>query len=145
MHSMSYAASRFDIEVTYVSPPDMTLGDDLKRELDQRNLRYRELEHIEQAIADADVVYIEPVVQADYTQSRVERAEDTGRTADNFRVTRELMRKAKSDCMVFHSLPRMDELPVDVDDTRHAYYWLEAYNAVVTKMALLALVLGAVE
>ena len=145
MHSMSYAASRFDIEVSYVSPPDMTLGDGLRKELDERNLRYRELEHIEQAVADADVIYMEPVVQADYTQSRVERGEDVSRTPDNYRVTRDLLRKAKADCMVFHSLPRMDELPEDVDDTRHAYYWLEAYNAVVTKMALLALVLGAVE
>jgi aspartate carbamoyltransferase catalytic subunit len=145
MHSMSYAASRFDINVSYVSPPDMTLGDGLKSELDERNLRYRELEHIEQAIADADVIYMEPVVQADYTQSRVERGEGVSHTPNNYRVTRELLRKAKSDCMVFHSLPRMDELPEDVDDTRHAFYWLEAYNAVVTKMALLALVLGAVE
>ena len=123
----------------------MSLDDDFKKELDERNLRYRELEHIEQAIADADMIYMEPVVQPDYTQSRVERGDDLGRTADNYKVTAELMRKAKSDCMVFHSLPRMDELSVDVDATRHAFYWLEAFNAVVTKMALLALVLGAME
>ncbi|MGQ0670122.1 MAG: aspartate carbamoyltransferase [Actinomycetota bacterium] len=145
MHSMSYAAAQFDIEISYVSPPDMSLDDDFKKELDERNLRYRELEHIEQAIADADMIYMEPVVQPDYTQSRVERGDDLGRTADNYKVTAELMRKAKSDCMVFHSLPRMDELSVDVDATRHAFYWLEAFNAVVTKMALLALVLGAME
>ena len=47
--------------------------------------------------------------------------------------------------MILHSLPRMDELPSDVDDTRHARYWLEAFNGVVMRMALLALVLGAVE
>jgi aspartate carbamoyltransferase catalytic subunit len=145
MHSMSYAASQFAIEITYVAPPDMGLPDDVKKELDERNLVYREVEHIEQAIADADMVYMEPVVQADYTQSRVERAEGVGQTADNYKVTAQLLRKAKSDCMVFHSLPRMDELSEDVDRTRHAYYWLEAFNAVVTKMALLALVLGAME
>jgi len=39
----------------------------------------------------------------------------------------------------------MDELPADVDDTRHARYWFEAFNGVVMRMALLALVLGAVE
>jgi aspartate carbamoyltransferase catalytic subunit len=39
----------------------------------------------------------------------------------------------------------MDELPVDVDETRHARYWTEAFNGVVMRMALLALVLGAVE
>jgi aspartate carbamoyltransferase catalytic subunit len=39
----------------------------------------------------------------------------------------------------------MDELPPEVDSTRHARYWFEAYNGVVMRMALLGLVLGAVE
>ena len=39
----------------------------------------------------------------------------------------------------------MDELPADVDETRFARYWQEAFNGVVVRMALLALVLGAVE
>ncbi len=103
------------------------------------------MEHIEEAVADADMIYIEPVVQPDYTKARDERSGDVGRTADNYKVTMDLMRKAKSDCMVFHSLPRMDELETAVDSSRHAYYWTEAYMAVVTKMALLALVLGAIE
>jgi aspartate carbamoyltransferase catalytic subunit len=145
MHSMSYAMIQFDIFATYVCPPDMTLPDAIKRDIDERGLRYREVEHIEQAIADADMIYIEPVVQPDYTKSRDDRAAEVGRTPDNYRVTPELMRKAKPDCMVFHSLPRMDELDPRVDATRHAYYWQEAFNAVVTKMALLALVLGAME
>ena len=51
----------------------------------------------------------------------------------------------KSNAIVLHSLPRMDELPEDVDDTRHARYWTEAFNGVVMRMALLSLVLGAVE
>ena len=32
-----------------------------------------------------------------------------------------------------------------VDDTRHQRYWVEAFNGVVMRMALLSLVLGAVE
>jgi aspartate carbamoyltransferase catalytic subunit len=39
----------------------------------------------------------------------------------------------------------MDELPTDVDETRHARYWQEAFNGVVLRMALLSLVLGAME
>jgi aspartate carbamoyltransferase catalytic subunit len=61
-------------------------------------------------------------------------------------VTRELLReRAKPGAIVLHSLPRMDELPEDVDATRHARYWQEAFNGVVMRMALLALVLGAME
>ena len=33
--------------------------------------------------------------------------------------------------IILHSLPRMDELPADVDDTRHQRYWVEAFNGVV--------------
>ena len=35
--------------------------------------------------------------------------------------------------------------PTDVDATRHARYWQEAYYGVVMRMALLSLVLGAME
>jgi aspartate carbamoyltransferase catalytic subunit len=53
--------------------------------------------------------------------------------------------KAKPDAILLHSLPRMDEVPLDVDITRWSRYWQEAANGVVMRMALLALVLGAME
>ncbi|HUT65363.1 MAG TPA: aspartate carbamoyltransferase [Spirochaetota bacterium] len=146
MHSIGYSLTKFDCEVTLISPPEMSPTEEWKKELEAKNLRFREVEHVEQAIGDADVIYMEPVVQADYTKSREERGKEVGTTPSNYRVTRELLRKkGKSDSIILHSLPRMDELPPDVDSTRHARYWEEAFNGVVLRMALLALVLGAME
>ena len=146
MHSILYAASQFDIEAFVVSPEEMSLLPEFKAELDERNVQYREFETVEKCIADADVIYMEPVVQADYTQARVEVTEHRGTTPEAYRVTRKLLRdKAKSDSIILHSLPRMDELPPDVDSTRHARYWVEAFSGVAMRMALLALVLGAAE
>jgi aspartate carbamoyltransferase catalytic subunit len=145
MHSISYAMSQFDIQATYIAPPEMSLMPEFKKELDELNLTYREVDHVSKAIADADVVYMEPVVQPDYTKSRDERKGDVGLTPANYQVTKALMRKAKPDSLILHSLPRMDELLEEVDDTRHARYWEEAFNGVVVRMALLALVLGAME
>jgi aspartate carbamoyltransferase catalytic subunit len=145
MHSISYAISQFDINAFYVSPPEMSLTDEFKKELVDLNLNFKEIEHVEQAIAEADVIYMEPVVQPDYTKARDERGAMVGLTPDNYKVTRELMRKAPQDSIILHSLPRMDELSVEVDDTRHQRYWVEAFNGVVVRMALLALVLGAME
>jgi aspartate carbamoyltransferase catalytic subunit len=72
--------------------------------------------------------------------------DDRGHTPAAYQVTRQLLRdKAKSDSIILHSLPRMDELPADVDSTRHARYWQEAFNGVVMRMALLSLVLGVME
>lgn len=145
MHSISYAMSQFDIEAFYVSPQDMSLTDEFKKELVDLNLNFNEIEHVEQAISEADVIYMEPVVQPDYTKSRDERQGEVGMTPANYKVTKELLRKGKPDSIILHSLPRMDELPIEVDDTRHARYWIEAFNGVVIRMALLALVLGAME
>jgi len=144
MHSILYAFSQFDIEAYVVSPPEMSLLDEFKGELDELSVRYTEAPSVADVIELADVIYMEPVVQPDYTKSRDERGETVGTTPEAYRVTRELLRdKGKSDSIVLHSLPRMDELPVDVDATRHARYWVEAFNGVVMRMALLALVLGA--
>jgi aspartate carbamoyltransferase catalytic subunit len=88
MHSLSYALTQFDTEVIYVSPPEMSLTDEFKAELDQKNLVYEVAEHV------GDV---------------------------------------------------MDELPPDVDSTRHARYWQEAFNGVALRMGMLALILGAIE
>jgi aspartate carbamoyltransferase catalytic subunit len=145
MHSISYAMTQFDIDAFYVSPPEMSLTDEFKGEITSLNLNFREIEHVEEAIGEVDVIYMEPVVQPDYTKSRDERTGDIGMTPANYKVTKDLLRKAKQDAIILHSLPRMDELPADVDDTRHARYWIEAYNGVVVRMALLALILGAME
>lgn len=146
MHSILYAMSQFDMEAFVVSPPEMSLLPEFKAELDGLNVRYREVATAEEVIGEADVVYMEPVVQPDYTKSRDERSGDVGLTPAAYKITRQLLRdKGKSSAIVLHSLPRMDELTTDVDVTRHARYWTEAFNGVVVRMALLALVLGAVE
>lgn len=146
MHSLAYALSQFDCKITFVAPPDMSLTDEFKAELKDYSLNFYEAEHVEQAIAEADVILVEPVVQPDYTKSRDERGKEVGLTPDNYKITRELLStKAKSDAILLHSLPRMDEIPPDVDITRWSRYWQEAFNGVVMRMALLALVLGKME
>ncbi|MCX6056023.1 MAG: aspartate carbamoyltransferase [Chloroflexi bacterium] len=145
MHSLGYALSQFDCPITFVAPPEMSLTDEFKAELRQFNVNFSEAEHVEQAIAKADVILVEPVVQPDYTKSRQEAGEH-GQTPANYKITRELLAtKAKSDAILLHSLPRMDEIPPDVDITRWSRYWQEAFNGVVMRMALLGLVLGKME
>jgi aspartate carbamoyltransferase catalytic subunit len=146
MHSISYALTQFDAQVIYVAPPAMSMTEEFKAELKNYNLRFKTAEHVADVIDEADVIYMEPIVQADYTKAREDTKSDKGLTPDNYRVTRELLeKKAKPSSIILHSLPRMDELPADVDITRHARYWQEAFNGVVLKMALLLLILGAEE
>jgi aspartate carbamoyltransferase catalytic subunit len=45
---------------------------------------------------------------------------------------------------VMHPLPRINEISTDVDDTLHALYFKQMRHGIYMRMALLALVLGAV-
>jgi aspartate carbamoyltransferase catalytic subunit len=146
MHSLAYGLTQFDCPITFVSPPELSLTDEFKADLEQYSLDFKEAEHVEQVISEADVILVEPVVQPDYTKSLDEREGEVDLTPANYKITRELLAtKAKSDAILLHSLPRMDEIPTDVDSTRWSRYWEEAFNGVVMRMGLLALVLGAYE
>ncbi|MBI9050076.1 MAG: aspartate carbamoyltransferase [Anaerolineaceae bacterium] len=146
MHSMAYALTQFDCEMISIAPPEMSLTEDFKKEIAEYNLNIRVEEHVADCIHEADVIYMEPVVQPDYTKARQEKTDQKGLTPDNYKVTRQLLNeKARSDSIILHSLPRQDELPADVDITKHSRYWEEAFNGVVMRMALLGLVLGEME
>ncbi len=145
MHSIAYALTQFDAEVIFCAPPELSMKPEFKEELTQYNLKFSEAPHVGDVIDQADVILVEPVIQPDYTKSRQEAGEH-GETPANYKITRDLLfNKAKSDSILLHSLPRMDEIPSDVDITKHSRYWQEAYNGVVMRMALLALVLGKME
>ena len=145
MHSIGYALSQFDAEMVILAPEEMSPTEDFLAELDTLGTTYRIVDHIDDVIAEADVIYMEPVVQPDYTISRDEVPDDYGKTPANYQITREVMKRAKGDSIILHSLPRMDELLEEVDNLKHARYWQEAYNGVVMRMTLLSLILGAME
>jgi aspartate carbamoyltransferase catalytic subunit len=146
MHSLAYGLTQFDCPITFVSPEHQRLTDEMKADLKNYSLDFKEVDHVEEAITQADVILVEPVIQPDYTKSRDERTGDVDLTPANYKISKELLtKKAKSNAILLHSLPRMDEIPADVDITKWSRYWQEAFNGVVMRMALLALVLGAME
>jgi aspartate carbamoyltransferase catalytic subunit len=146
MHSLGYALTQFDCPISFVAPPEMEMPDSYKEDYEAMSLDFDFADHVGDVIGDADVILVEPTIQPDYTKSRDERKGELPTTPENYKITRELLEtKAKPDAILLHSLPRMDEIPPDVDITRWSRYWQEGFNGVVMRMALLALVLGAVE
>ena len=146
MHSLGHALTQFDCPITFVAPPGMEMPEEYKDDFTRMGLDYDFADHVGDVIGEADVILVEPTVQPDYTKSRDERTGELPTTPDNYKITLDLLKnKAKSDAILLHSLPRMDELPTDVDISRWSRYWQEAYNGVVMRMALLALVLGKME
>jgi len=143
MHSLVYCLSNFKSRLIFVSPPELRFGEDVKKHLKAKRVEYEEFTNLEDVIEELDVMYV--------TRLNKEGAGSAYETLLKRypRITLDIVKKGKKDLIVMHDLPRTDELGLqisaDVDDTPHAKYFDEVEYGVAVRMALLALVLGAVE
>ena len=62
-----------------------------------------------------------------------------------YKIDLKTLKNAKKDMIILHPLPRVDEIAPEVDNSPQARYFSQVGNGVVVRMALLALVLGAVK
>jgi len=67
------------------------------------------------------------------------------KVAGSYRVTLESLKNAKEGMIILHPLPRVDEIAPEVDSTPHAKYFVQAFNGVPVRMAILTMVLGVIE
>jgi len=143
MHSLVYCLSNFKSRLIFVSPPELRFGEDVKKHLKAKRVEYEEFTNLEDVIEELDVMYV--------TRLNKEGAGSAYETLLKRypRITLDIVKKGKKDLIVMHDLPRTDELGLqisaDIDDTPHAKYFDEVEYGVAVRMALLALVLGAVE
>lgn len=54
-----------------------------------------------------------------------------------FILTKEKVEKMKSDSILMHPLPRIYEIPTDVDSLPQAHYFQQAKNGIPVRMALI--------
>ncbi|MFJ9662268.1 aspartate carbamoyltransferase [Streptomyces griseoflavus] len=144
MRSVLLALRHYDCRLLLFPGPGMTPDPVLIDEVSAGAARVERAASLAAAVRDADFVYMEPVVQPDYTVGRSAAPAHKPATPDAFRVDRALLENhAGPHLRVLHSLPRQDELCTDLDDTSFNGYWAEARNGVPVRMALLDLMLGA--
>lgn len=119
-----------------ISPPQLSLHDDVKEEIIREGIRFEELTDLRRVIANIDVLYV--------TRIQRERFPDPlefERVKGSYRVGPEMLSEAKRELIILHPLPRVDELDLSVDRTIHAKYFLQARNGVPVRMALLKMIL----
>ncbi|MEW9527055.1 hypothetical protein [Microbispora sp. NPDC049125] len=144
MRSLAFAATLFPMKITWVTRPEMAPAESFCREIRAAGAEFVQADSIESVIGTADVVYMEALRQPDHGASSSTRAAGADATPPEYRLTLDLLReKAKPDLIVLHSLPHLDELSEEIDDTPYARYWVEGFNGVVVRMGLLALIMGA--
>ncbi len=69
-------------------------------------------------------------------------ADEYQNSASKYILTPELVGRMKPDSIIMHPLPRVDEIPPEVDSAPQARYFEQAQNGLYIRMALLYLLLN---
>ena len=139
VHSLAYALSLYNIELYLISPESLRMRREVLRAI-QNKIRVTEDSNLEKVIPQIDVLYV--------TRIQKERFPDPAEYAKVkgvYKIDLKTLSTAKKDLIILHPLPRVDEIAAEVDNTSQARYFQQVWNGVVVRMALLALVLGAVK
>lgn len=134
VHSLIDALVRYTgIRFVLISPPELRVPDYIKEDvLNSRQIEYREVENLEDAMPELDILYMTRV-----QRERFFNEEDYIRMKDCYILDKAKMKLAKEDMFVLHPLPRVNEISVEVDEDPRAAYFKQVQYGVYVRMALI--------
>lgn len=134
VHSLIQELVRYpEIKFVLISPDELKLPEYVKTEiLDANNAPYTETTSLENALPELDVLYMTRV-----QRERFFNEEDYIRLKDTYILDMPKLAHAKSDLMILHPLPRVNEIATDVDNDPRATYFKQAKFGVYVRMALI--------
>ncbi|MBA4419761.1 MAG: aspartate carbamoyltransferase [Anaerolinea sp.] len=142
MHSLPLALAQYNTHVYFVSPKDQAMPQPWLAEFTKVGLSFEQRIDLEGILSDLDVIYLMGTKTPSYSEGRTEVMLERPQTPQPYIINREKINRAKKSIIVMHPLPRVDELPVDVDSMDAAFYFKQANNGVAVRMAILSLIFG---
>ena len=140
VHSLIAALSRYEgIKFVLVSPTELTVPDYIKHDIIEKNgIEYIETTDLEGVMPELDILYMTRV-----QKERFFNEQDYIRLKDSYILSQSKLNLAKSDCIVMHPLPRVNEITVEVDSDPRACYFKQVLYGKYIRMALIKMLLEA--
>ena len=123
------------IKFVFISPEELRMPDYIKAEIG--NNRFEETNSLERSIAQLDILYMTRI-----QKERFFSEEEYLRLKDSYILDNNIMKMAKSDMIVMHPLPRVNEIAEEVDQDDRAVYFQQAKYGMYIRMALISKILG---
>jgi len=139
VRSLCYLLSKYDdVQITFVAPPAVSMGADIKAHLTERRVPFIETEELDQVLPEVDVVYQTRIQKERFG----DRMDEYRRVSGVYVMDATTMAKMRPDAVLMHPLPRIDEIREEVDSDPRAAYFRQARNGLYIRMALLRMLLN---
>lgn len=124
-------------EIYLVAPSELELPEEYYQKMQEKNIKYIKTDNLDEAIKQCDVLYM--------TRIQKERFSDEAeynKLKGVYVLNNQKIADLKSDAVIMHPLPRIDEIAVEIDDDPRAIYFDQVESAVYVRMAFLLIVFG---
>ncbi|HEY8740673.1 MAG TPA: aspartate carbamoyltransferase [Candidatus Dormibacteraeota bacterium] len=139
VRSLSYLLSKFDdVHITFVAPPAVAMGADIKAHLDERGTPYEETVDLDSVLPEVDVVYQTRIQKERFA----DRMDEYRRVSGVYVMDGAALARMRPDAVLLHPLPRVGEIREEVDQDPRAAYFRQARNGLYIRMALLRMLLN---
>lgn len=134
VHSLINALARYEnISFILISPEELRVPEYIRKEvLEANNIQFEETTSLENAMPKLDILYMTRV-----QRERFFNEEDYIRLKDIYILDEKKMAAARTDMLVLHPLPRVNEIATEVDSDPRAVYFKQAQYGVYVRMALI--------
>jgi len=135
MKSLSYGLAMFNAKLIFVAPIGMEMPKEIVKELIEKfDSDILQTNNIISGIKEADVIYVCRV-----QKERFEDVYEAEKIQKEFRITPDVLKHAKDDMIILHSLPKITEIDPKIDEMECAKYFQQAIYGVPVRMALISL------
>lgn len=135
VRSLAYLCTKFkNIDLTFVSPPNLRIGEDIKSHLKEHNINYREEENLNKVLSNVDVIYMTRIQKErmDLSDYKIARGK--------YIINEGNINLIRRDSRILHPLPHVEEIQLLLDTERNdkrVAYFRQADNGLYARMALL--------
>lgn len=138
IHSIISGMSHFQPKFTFVSPAQLALPKEYVKYCTEHGIPQTHAhEFSPEIIAGSDIIYMTRVQKERFTDE-----EDYESIKNAFVLSADMLEDARDNMKILHPLPRVNEIAMDVDATKYAYYFDQAQNGLYIREALLCRALG---
>ena len=131
MRSLLYGLAMFGAKVKLVAPTGLEMARDAIADVKKKfGADVEETEVID--FKGADVVYVCRI-----QEERFEDKYEAMSVKKKFTIKPEYLQGVKEDMIILHPLPKIDEIPPEVDKSKHAKYFEQAKNGIPMRMAIM--------
>lgn len=136
VHSLSRLLALYPIiKQVFISPKALAAPSDLKRHLQQKHVKFYEIEDLKNGVKDADIIY-QTRIQKERFKSEKEYKKYFGKHT----LDKNTIKWVKTSAKIMHPLPRVNEISQEIDSDHRAIYFEQAQNGIFVRMALLLFV-----